>query len=114
MPTMERRGAQNGEAMHTESTSVNEPPESNECIRFSDGSESSHRCLSPGPTMQFAQSDHARASAAGANRSRYPPAERLDRAFLQVLTLPKESILKADEQEKHQRAKKRVAAKKPQ
>jgi hypothetical protein len=40
------------------------------------------------------------------------PAERLDNAFRQVLTVPKSALLKAEEQEKIEREKKR-AAKKP-
>jgi hypothetical protein len=34
------------------------------------------------------------------------PAERLDLAFRKVLTVPKESMLKHDEEEKQRRAKK--------
>jgi hypothetical protein len=40
------------------------------------------------------------------------PAERLDTAFRKVLTVPKAALLKDEEQEKHEREKKR-AAKKP-
>jgi hypothetical protein len=40
------------------------------------------------------------------------PAERLDLAFRKVLTVPKESMLKHDEEEKQRRAKKK-AEKKP-
>jgi hypothetical protein len=40
------------------------------------------------------------------------PAERLDRAFRQVLTVSKTDLLKAEDREKRQRERKR-AAKKP-
>lgn len=39
------------------------------------------------------------------------PAERLDMAFRKVLTVSKAEILKAEEQEKRQREKKRAARK---
>jgi hypothetical protein len=41
------------------------------------------------------------------------PAERLDLAFRKVLTVPKVAILKAEEEEKAEREKKREAKNKP-
>ena len=41
------------------------------------------------------------------------PSERLDRAFRKALTVPKEAVLKHEQEEKRRRAKKRAAKKKP-
>jgi len=48
----------------------------------------------------------------GKSRLNRTPAERLDRAFRKALTVPKEAILKHEQEETARRAKKRAAKRK--